>query len=56
MVLMNLTPLAGLNLNSNHVPHALAWGHILLPLRGAIRMRFARYSWTVPVSAAGRTP
>ncbi len=43
MVLNNLTPLAGLTFRRHHIPHAHAWGYTLLPLRGANRMRFARY-------------
>ena len=43
MVLNNLTPLAGLTFRRHHIPRAHASGYTLLPLRGANRMRFARY-------------
>jgi len=50
MALKNLPPLVGLTFNCNAYPHAGAWGYILSPLRGCIRMRFARYPGQLWVS------
>ena len=42
MVLRIFAP-RGANLQLQRIPHTGAWGDILSPLRGCIRMRFARY-------------